>query len=885
MRALRALWLRLAATLRPSRHERELAEELDSHLQLHIDDCIRRGMSPEEARREARLRLGGVAQTQESVRARRRLPGVESLVADLRFGLRLLRRSPGFAAVAILTLALGIGASASMFSIVRAVLWSPLPYPQPSELVLVSEAADGGGRATTTSFATWADWRARSRSFEELALLRSWQPTLGGSGSAEQIVAARVTVNFFRALGVAPALGRDFQAAEDTPSTRRVVILGHDLWRRRFDADPGIVGRTVTVDGDAFTVVGVLPSDFDPLATEATLGQAAQLWAPVGYQAADPWACRTCRHVFAVGRLAPGVTRESARAELGALTGALAAEYPGNYSSTAGAVVPMAEQLVGSARSALYLLLGAVGVLWLIACVNATLLLLARASHREREVAVRMALGAGRARIVRQLLCENSVLALLGAAAGLVPAYFLPQVLAALGPRVIPRLAEVGVDGGVLLFAFGLALASGILSGVVPALRLASSRLPATLRDGARSSAAAPGRRLRSWLVVAQVALSLTLLVGAGLMVRSLSRLLDVAPGFEPDRVLTMRVSLVGPAYESDAAVRRYFDDVLARLSALPGVEASAMASQVPLGGNYDTSGFHAEGRMAPNPENDPSAQRFGVSPDYLRLMRIPLVRGRGLARSDVDGAPRAILVNQTAARQVWGDADPIGQRVKLGGTDEPWWTVVGVVGDVRHLGLDAPPEMQAYVPHAQWRAESAMILTLRTTGPPLDLAAAAERAVRSIDPAQAVSQVTALEQFLTASVARRRFALILLAVFAGLALLLSAIGIYGVTSYAVARRTHEIGIRLALGARPPRLLASIVGRGIALTLAGIAVGAAVSLALSRTIAAHLHGVSATDPVTFAAVSGLLIAVAAAACYVPARRVLAVEPTEALRSE
>ncbi len=884
MRALRAWLIRLATTLRPSRRERELTRELESHLQLHVDDCVRRGMSADEARREARLVLGGLAQTQESVRARSRLPALESIVADVRFGLRLLRKSPGFSAVAILTLALGIGANTAIFSVIDAVLLAPLPYPSPHQLVIVNEGGDPD-HATNTSYATWVDWRARSRSFQELALFRGWQPTLAGVDEAEQLVGARVSANFFKTVGVRPALGRDFRDEEDTPATRRVAILGHDLWRRRFGADPAIVGKTVPLDGMSFTVIGVLPADFEPLMIEAMLGRPADVWSPIGYEAAQPWACRTCRHLHALGRLDARGSPAIARAELETITAALWQEHPTAYPDAGVTVVPLADQLVGPVRPMLYVLLGAVGFVLLIACVNLANLLLARATRRRREVAVRIALGAGRGRVLRQLLSETCVLALAGAAAGLVPASLLPRVLAALGPR-IPRLAEARLDVPVLLFTLGVAVATGLLSGLAPALRLTRDSLHDTLRDGARASAGAASRRLRDLLVVGEVALSLTLLVGAGLMVRSLWRLLDAPPGFDPARVLTLNAALVGPRYDEAAAVRRHYDDVVARVRALPGVAAAAMTSQIPLGGNYDGYGFHAEGKMAANPEQDPSAQRFAVSPGYLDAMRIPLVRGRDLAATDVAGSPQVMLVGQTTAERVWPGEDPVGKRVKLGGTDGPWWTVVGVAGDVRHTRLDEPPAMQMYVPHAQWPfADSQMVVVVRTLGPTGELGAAVEKAVRSVDPAEPISHAMALDDLVARSVAQRRLSLALLAAFAAVALLLSAIGIYGVTSYAVAQRTRELGIRLALGARPRQLVAAQLRQGLVLALGGIAAGVAAALVLTRFLGSLLYGVSATDPATFAGVALLLAAVATAASYIPARRVTRVDPTLALRAE
>jgi putative ABC transport system permease protein len=901
---LRAWLLRLGATLRPGRRERELADELESHLQLHIDECLRRGMSLEEARREARLRLGGVAQTAESVRDQGRLRGLESLVADLRFGARLIVKSPGFSAVAILTLALGIGANTAVFSVIHAVLLDPLPYRSPGELVVAGEGATPG-RAQTTSYATFADWRARSRSFADLSIVRDWQPTLVGAGDAEQLLGARVSASFLRTLGVTPRLGRDFHPDEDTPATRKVVILGHDLWQRRFAGDPGIVGKPIALDSGSFTVVGVLPPGFRSLVAEATFGQPAELLAPLGYEASQPHACRTCRHVFVLGRLAGGTSAGEARAgrggwgrgrggggraggapraELGALTAALWKEHPDAYGSADVTVVPLAEQLVGPVRPLLLVLLGGVGFVLLIACVNLAHLLLARAAAREREIAIRTALGASRGRVIRQLLCENCLLALLGAAAGLLPASFVPALLASFGPRTLPRLAEIGLDRTVLLFTLGLALLTGVLSGLVPALRMTGRNLHDALQGGGRAMTQTGSRRLVRVLVIAEVALSLTLLVGAGLMVRSVTRLLDVSPGFEPARVLTLRLSLVGPAYAEEPELARGFDPVLERLRGLPGVEAASMTSQLPLSGSFDGYGFHPEGRMAANPEQDPGVQRFVVAPGYGRVMGIPLLAGRPLEAGDRDGAPEVVLVSQSAAARAWPGEDPIGKRVKLGGLDGPWWTVVGVVGDVRHLQLDQPPPMAVYVPHAQWPS-SQMILTVRAAGPPSDLAASVERAVRAAAPRQPVSRVTALEEVVASSVAGRRLALVMLGAFAAVALALSAIGIYGVTSYTVALRTRELGIRLALGARPAQLLAATLRSGLALAVAGIAAGLAIALALTRSLSSLLYGISATDPGTFAAGVALLGAIALVACWVPARRVLRVDPTEPLRDE
>jgi len=779
MTAVRRWWARLVGTLRPGERERDLDAELESHLQLHVDDCLRRGMTLEEAKREARLRLGGVAQTKECVRDQSRLRWLESVLGDLRFGARLLRKNPGFAAVAILTLALGIGANTAVFSVVDAVLLDPLPYARPGELAFVSEgAAIAGGEATTTSYATFVDWRERVKGFAELSVLRDWTPTLMGAGDAEELVGARVSSSFFHMLGVRPVLGRDFRPEEDSPATRKVAILSDGFWRRAFGADRAIVGKEILLDSGKFTVIGVLPASFRSIVPDASLPEPADIFAPLGYHASLPYACRTCRHLHVIGRLAPGVSAGAARAELHAVTAALWKEHPDDYGNADVAVVPLADQLLGPVRPMLLVLLGAVGFVLLIACVNLAHLLLARATRREREVAVRTALGASRGRVLRQLLCESCLLAVLGAAAGLVPAAWVPQLLATFGPRTVPRLADVHLDRTVLLFTLGLAVATGVLSGLAPALRVTGRNLHDALRDGARASAGASMRRLRSLLVVAEIALSLTLLVGAGLMLRSVGRILQVHPGFEPERVLTMRLSLVGPRYKEDAPARRTFDDVLARLKELPGVEAAGMTSQIPLGGNFDGYGLHPEGRMNANPELDPGAQRFAVSPDYPRAMGIPLLRGRGFDAADTSATPQVMLVSQSTAERVWPGEDPIGKRAKLGGLERDWWTVVGVVGDIRHVRLDDPPPLAVYVPRAQWEGDSQMILTVRTVGPPLDLAPTVERTVRRAAAQQPVSRVASLAQILAESVAGRRLALAMLALFAAVALVLSTIGI-----------------------------------------------------------------------------------------------------------
>jgi predicted permease len=884
MRRLRAWLLRLAGLFAKERREGELSAELESHLLMHIEDNLRSGMSPEEARRNAFIKLGGIEQTKQNYRDRRSLPLLETLFQDLRFGVRMLRKSPGFTAVAVLTLALGIGANTAIFSIVNGVLLRPLPYREPGRLTIVW-AKDDLGKPGNVGYATYVDWRAQSKSFEELALYRSWSPALQTS-EPEQLSGMRVTNNYFRALGIRPQFGRDFRPEEDIPASSHVVILSHDLWQRRFNSDPSIIGRAITLNATTYVVVGVLPADFHSLISMDPHGGPVDIWGVLGYDASLPWACRTCQHLVAIGRLRPGVTFTQANAEMDTVSSALWKAYPKEYSAAGVILAPLREHLVGPVSTTLYILFGAVSFVLLIACANLANLLLARATHREREMAVRTALGAARVRIVRQLLVENCLLAAFGAAAGLLFAYWTPQLLRVLGAGELPRLGEVRVDSHVLLFTLGAALLTGILSGLAPALRLSKTSLHDSLKGGTRGTSIGTDRRIRSLLVVSEIALSLTLLVGAGLLLRSLSQVLGVSAGFDSNHVLTMRISVLGQQYNDNNNLRQFFTSALVSIRALPGVQSAAVTSQVPLGGNVDRYGFHVEGKIHVNPELDESAERFCVSPGYLDAMRIRLVRGRDISLSDISTTQQTVLINETTARSMWPGEDPIGKRVKLGGVDLPWWTVVGVVADVHHSGLDIAPTMQFYVPHAQWPfPDSDMTFTIRTAGPPNSLQSAAQQAIHALDPTQPLSRVMPLEDYVGLAVQGRRFSSILLAAFAAIALLLSSLGIYGVTAYSVAQRTREIGIRMALGAQQKEVFALLLRQSVVLVVFGVAMGVATSAALTRFLASMLFGVRPTDPATFVIVVFLLVGVAALACWIPARRAMRVDPMVALRYE
>jgi putative ABC transport system permease protein len=629
-----------------------------------------------------------------------------------------------------------------------------------------------------------------------------------------------------------------------------------------------------------------LPADYQSLMSQDPRGGTVEIWRVLGYDVSQPWACRTCHHLVAIARLRDGVSFAQATAEMDTISAALTRAYPKEYDDAGVILTPIRDQLLGSATAPLYILFGAVSLVLLVACANLGNLLLARATNREREVAVRTALGATRGRIVRQFLVENCVLGLLGAVAGLIPAYWTPKLLAVVGTGDLPRLDQVRLDWRVLVFTAGLALLTGIISGLAPVYRLSKTDVQDSLREGAKGSGGPGNRRLRGLLIVSEIALSLTLLISAGLLLRSLSRLVSVSPGFDPSNVLSMQTSVLGKRFSDNAVVRQYFADAVQRLRALPGVQSAAAASEIPLGGNMDRYGFHAEGKMHANPEQDPSAERYCVTPGFMQAMRIPLLRGRDISDLDAPNSPPVLIIGETTARRIWPGEDPIGKRVKLGGVDQPWWTIVGVAGDVHHVGLDATPTMQMYVPHAQWPfPDGQMTFVIRTSGDPVAISSAAQQAIHSLDSTQPISRITPLERYVGLSMQGRRFALILIGAFAAIALALSVVGIYGVTSYSVAQRTREIGIRVALGAQRAKLLGLLLRQGMLLVLIGVVAGVLASLALTRLLASLLFDVRPTDPVTFASVVLLLVAVAAAACWIPAARAIRVDPIVALRHE
>jgi len=806
---------------------------------------------------------------------------MSGLLQDVRFALRGFRKSPGFAAVAIATLAIGIGANTAIFSVVDGVLLRPLRFPHPERLVSLAEL-DAPGNRDNVGWATYADWRRQAKSFEDIVVASYWNPTLVGGPEAQPIEGLRVSDGFFRMIGVRPALGREFLPEEDRPGRNHVAIIGHGLFVRRFGGDPAVVGRTISLGGTPYTLVGVLPAGFESVFAISKRGE-TEIWAPLGYDASLAWACRTCHHLRAFGRLKPGVSAAQATAELSGIEAALARAYPTEYASPRAAVEPLANALFGPVRTPLLVMLGAVALILFLACANVASLLVARMEERRREIALRVSLGAGRGRILRQLLTESLLLSAAGGGLGLLLSGAITRLLLSGAPIDLPRISAVGTDLRVLAACAAITIATGVAFGLAPALAANRIRPASAIADVSGGTAGPRRRRFLGGLVVFDVALAIVLLCGAGLLIRSLSRLFDVDPGFDPRNLVSMNVHLSGPRFREDQAIVDFYRRALERVRAIPGVRSAAVVSQLPLGNNFDAYGIHAEDRPNANPENDPSADRFSVSPDYLATMRIPLRRGRGVTGADRAGAPAVVVVNETLARRFWGAADPIGRRVKVGGTDGPWRTVVGVVGDVRHRGLDVPQSPQVYLPEEQFSADNDMTLVVRAERGARAVGAAASRAVRELDRDQVVDGLATMEQTRATSAGQRRFAAILLNAFAGTALLLAAIGIYGVVANGVLQRSREFGVRMALGATRGAILRLVAAGSLRPVAAGLALGLAGALAATRLLAGELYGVGPRDPWTFGAVAVLTGGLALGSSLVPARRAARLDPAAVLR--
>ena len=813
---------------------------------------------------------------------------IEEFTQDLRFGARTLRRNPGFAAIAILTLALGIGANAAIFSVVNAVLLRPLPWSDPDRAVMIWSKWTAFDKTWVASGEV-VDYKKRSRALSDVAAWSDGQVNLTGDGEPERVAAASVSANLFPVLGAQPMIGRVFTGPEDVPNGPNVVVLGFGLWKRRYASDGSIVNRTILINGQSFQVLGIMPPDF-VLPTDFQNPEPTQLWTPLQM---DPASTDHGNHgLYAAGRLQPGATVRQAADELSGIARAMTSEglYPVQMQFDT-VVLSLTDEVVGNVRRAVWLLFGAVGFLLLIACANVANLLLARAEARQREIAVRSALGAGGWRVVRQLLTESLVLSSASAIVGLGLAYAGVRFLAWWNPANIPRVAGVTLDARVLLFTAVVAILTSVLFSLVPAVRAMKTDLTDSLKDGGQSASTGGGRqRFRNALVVVEMALAVVLLVGAGLMLRSLWALQRVPLGFDPTSVLTMRIALPAASYESPEQVEVFFQQLLERVRQLPGVRTAGAARSLPLGSPIGDFGLMVEGYQPPPGTNAKGDWQI-VTDGYLAAMGERVIRGRGIEPTDTGGSMLVALVNEEMARLYWNGRDPIGGRLKIGGDPKrPFVTVVGVVADVRHNGITDVVKEKFYVPHTQWNKAvgfpiRGMTLVIRAGGDPWALVGPTRQAVRSLDPSLPVANVRLMDDVVGAALSTPRFTGILLGSFAVLALLLSAIGIYGVLSYLVSRRTREIGIRVAIGAGRAEVLRLILRNGISLALTGVAIGIGIALWASRLMSGLLHDVRPGDPVTFTAVGLLLTAVALIASLVPAWRATRVDPVVALKTE
>ena len=796
---------------------------------------------------------------------------------DLRYAGRLLLKSRTFAAVAVLTLALGIGANTAIFTVVNALLFRPLPYRAPDRLVTVWQdlRARGGPPDEWGTPGNYADWRRETRLFEHVAVITGWRPTLSGGAEPEPLPGEQVSHEYFTVLGVAPAVGRTFRDQDDVPNAARVAIISDGLWKRRFGGASDAVGRPIVLNGEPHEIVGVLPPGFRPV-----IAASAEVWRPLRLNVVNP--SRGAVILRSVARLAEGLSIERAQADASALARRLEAEHPQFNEKTGFLLIPLHERVVGDIRGGLLTLLGSVAFVLLIACANIANLLMARASSREREIAVRMALGAGRGRVIRQLLTESLLLAAIGGAAGIGVGVWAVDGLLALAPATAPRLNEVRFDRAVLLFAAALTIGTGVLFGLIPALQSSRNDVAKPLKDGARGATGASGHGVRRALITVEVALALMLLTGGGLLLQTFVKLQAADLGFDPRQAL---VGFVNPpragGYDTMAKHRVFYDQVLERASALPGVRRAALASVLPLSGDSDTS-FEIEGRPAPASQSQTPATWYRlISAGYFEVMGMRLLKGHAIAERE---AAPSVIVNETFARTYFAGVDPIGHRVRFGGDDAPWFSIVGVVSNVKGRGARDAGRVEAFIPYWQM-TEPGMNVILKTDSDPARLGAALRRAVAEIDRAVPVSGITTLETRVRDSIDQPRFVAVLAAAFAALALTLAAIGLYGVMAYAVAQRTTEIGVRMTLGASGSEVFRLVIGDGLRVTAAGILLGIAGSFVVGRLLTTMLFGVGPGDPRIFGGMALLLTLIAAMACTIPARRATRVDPMVALRAE
>ena len=881
--------LRLAPT-----REAEIVEELAQHLDDRYEELLRGGATSNEAYQSSLTELAESDLLAHELRRVHRavyqdpiLPGeqrrtniVKDLGQDLRYGFRTLWKNPGFTTIAVIALALGIGANSAIFSVVNSVLLRPLPYSAPERLVMVwEEATKHGYPRDTPAAANYLDWRNQNHVFEDMGAVADQSVNLTGAGDPERIEGSRANASVFSVLGLSPQLGRAFTTEEDQPGANNVVILSDRLWKRRFGADSGIIGKQITLSGQSHTVVGVMPQQFQ------FPSQDIELWVPMAFTSQQA-ASRGSHYLEVVARLKPGVSVAQAQAEMNTIATRLQQQYPQQNTDLGAVVVPLHEHVVGDVRPALLILLGAVGLVLLIACANVANLLLARAAVRQKEIAVRVAFGASRWRLIRQFLTESILLAAIGGVVGLLLSIAGIALLTRFIPPNISQVKAITLDARVLSFTLLVSLVTGVIFGLIPALQASMFNPNETLKEGGRdSSAGSRGNRIRGLLVIAEVAVSLVLLIGAGLLINSFLRLRSVDPGFKSDNLLTMKIVLPNQKYPDLARRSAFYTNLIERVEALPGVKSAAVTTNLPLYRQGNSVGVEIEGRPAPPPGQEIIIATRVVSQNYLSTMGIPLLKGRQFGPEETAKMPGAVIINEAMAKRYWPGEDPIGKRLTPGRNASPddWFQIVAIAQDVRQFELTADPKPQMYLPYVQADFLAPRDLVVKTEVDPIALAGTVRKAVWDIDKDQPVSDIRTMEEIASESVARQRFSTLLLTIFAAVALVLAAVGIYGVMSYSVTQRRSEIGIRMALGAQKTDVLKLTVGQGLKLVLIGVGFGLAGAFALTRLMASLLFGVGATDPGTFVIISLVLISVALLANYIPARRATKVDPLTALR--
>lgn len=868
--------LRLRSLFRRGQVEAELNEELRYHLERQIEVNTAAGMSVEEARYAALRAMHGLDQRKEECRDMRRVRLIEDLWQDFRFSLRSLLKRPGFTAIALLALALGIGANTAIFSLVNAVILQPLPYRDPDRLISVYGTRNRStqGSVGPTDF---LDYRSQNKTFEQFAASGSMMlpMNLTGSGEPERLNASIITGNYFDTFGVRPALGRGFSLENEKTGQDHVTVLSHAFWQTRFGGDPNIVNKTINLDGKAYEVLGVMPA-------EVVLPQPAQLWVPINFDADPEMKMRNARFLRGIGRLKEGVTLDQAQTDTDLIAAQLEQQYPDSNTGWSLRLIPLREILVGGSRTMLFILFGAVGFVLLIACANVANLLLVRAAARQKEIAMRTALGASRLRIIRQMITESLLLAIFGGALGALLAVAGVKLLVSLGEDNIPRTANVKIDATVLAFTLLISLATGLLFGLAPAIRTMKENLVDALKDGIRGgSEATVKNRTRSLLVVFESAIAVMLLIAAGLLIRSLVALQNVDPGFDPNNVLTLRVDLPRQKYNTPEKASNFFEQLETRVAGLPGVEAVGLITDLPLSGEARDMPYRVEGRPATSDIAFVDFRR--VNKNYFSAMRIPLRRGRNFTEQEVRQSDKAIVVSQAFVDSVFPNEEALGKRLIIwsGIRNEPY-EIIGIVGDTRYQSLQGEPSATMYVPTRELLFVN---LVIRTQGDPLSLVGGVRKEVNALDPDQPIAAIRPMTEWVAMSAAGARYRTTLLGLFALLAMILAATGIYGVMSYSVAQRTQEIGVRMALGARPLDVLKLVVRQGMMLVLIGVIVGLAGALALTRVMSSLLFGVTERDPITFVAVAALLIVVAFISCFVPAHRATRIDPLIALRCE